>query len=353
MTTQQLNEDDQGKIKERLALNFLQKGKIKEAEDIYRELISEGTTNHTVYVNLAAICIYSKGNINEIINLLNKSLIIKPNYHLALHNLAKAYKGNKDLTNAISYYKKAIRIKPSYPESHYDLGVIYHEKGKLIDAISSYKKAIDFKPSYHEAHYNLGNAYKAKGDLNLAINSYQQAIKLNPSFPEAYNNLGNVFKQLGCLENSIDSYKKSIIINPKESVTLNNIGNALLEIGDIPNAINSYEQALELNQDFPAAHYNLGIAYLLNRQYKKGWVEHEYRLKRKNQPIIPHAQPKIIQWQGEEIASKEQLLVISEQGLGDTIQFMRYIPFLRQKNIDISLCAQPNLHGLIYESDID
>ena len=77
MTSKQLNEDDKKKLKERLALKFLQKGKLKEAEDLYRELIAEGTKIHSVYGNLAAICIYKKGNINEIINLLNKSLNIK------------------------------------------------------------------------------------------------------------------------------------------------------------------------------------------------------------------------------------------------------------------------------------
>ena len=174
-------------------------------------------------------------------------------------------------------------------------------------------------PDNQNAHNNLGTALQEKGDLNSAINSYQNAIKLNPDYQEAHYNLGN----------------------------------ALQEKGDLNSAILCLQKALKIKPNFADAHYNLAHAiFLVGDDYKKAWLQYEYRFKSSKIETVPHAQPPIPKWQGEPLKPNEKLLVVTEQGLGDTIQFMRYIPYLREQGIDVSFSAKTKLHDLIKASNI-
>ena len=103
-----------------------------------------------------------------------------------------------------------------------------------------------------------------------------------------------------------------------------NLGNALKDQGNLNAAVQSLQKAIKLKPGYAEAHWNLSLVQLLSENYQDGWENYEWRWKRKAlQP--PHAMPKTQQWSGEKLNPGQQLLVVSEQGLGDTIQFMRYI----------------------------
>ena len=237
--------------KEQQAFALINQGKLEEAEAIYRELIGSGTSSHIVFGNLAAIC-GMQGRFTELIDLLTKTLELRPN--------------NPD------------------------------------------------------AHNNLGNALMEQGDLNAAIASYNIALQLKPNYPEAHNNLGVAFQEQGDLNAAIDSFNK----------------------------------ALGLKPNYPDAHFNSSLIMLLGGDYKNGWQEYEWRAKREKNTSKPHALPKCDRWSGK-LAPKtiSQLLLVTEQGLGDTLQFMRYAIALRNQDISVSLCAQSKLHSLIKASGID
>ena len=301
------------------AVALINQGKLQEAEAIYRELIAAGTRNHAVYGNLAAIC-GMQGRFGELIELLKKALEIEPNYPEAHNNLGNAHKEQGDLDAAIASYNTALKLKPDYPDAHYNLGNALKEQGDLDAAIASYKTAVQLKPDYPDAHNNLGNALQEQGDLDAAIDSYNTALQLKPNYPEANYNLGN----------------------------------ALQEQGELDAAIDSYNTALQLKQNYPEAHWNSALTMLLSGDYKNGWVKYEWRHKKVKDIAKPHALPKCIPWGGEPALNQiNQLLLVTEQGLGDTLQFMRYVNALRQQEATVSFCAQPKLHTLIQASAID
>ena len=307
-------------IRENEAMLYLHNGNINEAEEIYLELIERESKSHIAYGNLAVIYIM-KGNKEreQIIYLLKKALQIKPEFPDALNNLGVALKEKGDFNSAIPCFQKAIKLKPDYAEAHTNLGNILLVQRELNSAIPYFQKAIKLKPDYAEAHYNLGVTLQEKGDLNSAIKSYQKAINLNPEYQNAYYNLGV----------------------------------ALDEKGDLYSAIPCFQKAIKLNPDYAEAHHNLAHAiFLIGDDYQKAWSHYEYRFKLAKKPFITHANPPIPKWQGENLKSNEQLLVVTEQGFGDTIQFMRYIPYLRQQGINVSFCAQTKLHDLIKASNI-
>ncbi len=376
---------NQNSVNEEKALAFIRQGQLDKAERIYRKLIATGTTNHLVYGNLGVLC-GKRGNKTEMIDLLKNALQIQPDYPEAHYNLANALQEQGDFNAAIAAYQKAIRLRPTFSVAHYNLGLSLQKKGDFKQSIISYQKAIKLQPKYPEAFLNLGISQKKNNDLTSAIASYQEAIKLNPHCLEAYFNLGNALQakgefnaaivsyhqlirlksnhhqglvnlgnalhETGRLTDAIATYRNALKVKPNFSETYFNLGNSLHEQGDIKGAISSFQQAIKLNPDYLDAHNNLAHVFLLDGQYKKGWEQYEYRSQKTIEPSIPHAQPIIKKWQGNVLEKGDKLLVVSEQGLGDTIQYMRYIPYLQKQNIEVSFCAQTKLHGLIKSSKI-
>ena len=313
----ELNESSKIQLKEKQAFDYIYKGELKKAEEIYKSLIREGFANYSTYINLSVIC-GRQNNQKERIILLQKALELNPFSSTALNNLGNALRSTGSLESAVSYYRKALDIRPNYPEAECNLGIALQEKGDNQSAIISFKKALKLKKNYPEAYSNLGIALFDLGELDEAIKSYQIAIKLKPNYHQTYLNLGNAYQAQGYHLESINCYKKAIKIKP----------------------------------DYASANWNLSLSYLLYGNYESGWEYYHWRWKIRGAKK-PHAEPLINELKGNILVREENLLVVSEQGLGDTIQYMRYIPYLRSLGVKVSFCAQLKLHNLIKASKID
>ena len=240
--------------------------------------------------------------------------------HTAKEQQAVALINQGKLQEAEAIYRELIAAGTSNHVVYGNLAAIYLMQSRHDKSIPLLRKALAFKPNYSSAHNNLGTALKEQGDLTAAIASYSTALQLKPNYPEAHNNLGT----------------------------------ALKENGDLNAAIASYNTALQLKPNYPEAHLNASMTMLLGGDYKNGWEKYEWRTKREKEPVKSHAIPKCDQWSGELALKKtSQLLLVTEQGLGDTLQFVRYAIALQNKGISVSLCAQPKLHSLIQASGID
>jgi Flp pilus assembly protein TadD len=244
-------------------------------------------------------------------------------------------------------------LKTDYPDAHNNLGIALQERGNIHAAIAAYNKALELKPDFPEAHNNLGIALKEKGDLDAAITAYNKALELRPDFSEVHNNLGTILQEKGDLNAAFAAYHKAIKLKPDYPEAYNNLGNTLQEQGDLDAAIASYNRALGMNPNFAEAHWNCALTMLMRGDYKAGWEKYDWRSLKKTDASKPHAQPQFSRWEGNSENAGQHLLLVSEQGLGDTLQFMRYVPALRRQGLNVSLCAQPRLHALIQASGID
>ncbi len=438
--------------KENKALEFIQVGKYKEAEELYKFLVRKKSKTSAVYINLAVL-MKLRGERGETINLLQKAINLEPSSPIAYSNLGIEFIYIGDIKNAILSYEKAIDLNPNYAEAHNNYGQVMQLTGKLDMALASYERAISLNPNYAEAQFNLGNALKQNQDIIGAIKRYQISIKLNPNFSLAYNNLGIIFKENFKYEDaiknfqnaiSIDSkysdahlnlgntlyeikdysksiiaYKKCLKLNPEYKEVFNNLGNVYRDMGLIEKAIFNYQKCISLdkefyyaycnigklyqwidnlnlakdyylkalninpehletlsnygvlkqiegeieeahiifkncvkkNPDFPDANLNLAYIQLLMGDYTNGWENYEWRTKTKD-PLNVHCQPKSEKWDEKEVFIKDKLIVISEQGLGDNFQFMRYIPYMKKKGVEIIYCVPKKLHSLIISSNI-
>ena len=350
-TTRQRASQDQADhaAKEQHAAALVNQGRLQEAEAVYRELISEGTGNHAIFNNLGVL-LGKRGELAAAIESYKKAIELNPENPNAYYNLGKIHKRHGDLALAIASYEKAIELNPNDSEVHLRLGNALNEKGDRPAAIDSYKKALELEPNYPDAYNNLGNALKEQGDLAAAIDAYGKALELKPNFPEAYYNLGNALKEQGCFAAAIDSYNRALALRPNFPSVYLNLGTALKEQGDLAAAIGSYNKALELRPNYPEVRWNSSLTLLSLGEYKAGWRFFGTRFL---QGVRLDAHPKCPLWRGEPIAHPSRLLLVTEQGIGDTLQFMRYIIHLRRKGIDVLLCAPAKLHSLITASGLD
>ncbi len=235
------------------------------------------------------------------------------------------------IDEAIVCYRRALMHKPDSAENHNNLGLALQARGQLDEAIASLERALAIRPDYAEAHNNLGAQFEAKGLSDQALASYARALKLRPDFPEAHNNLGNLHQAAGRLEEGLASYRQALALRPGYAEAHNNLGNALQAAGLLEEAILSHDQALALRPDFADAQWNKSFALLLKGDFEAGWALFEWRWKALGpQTKLRHFDRPL--WLGEpplnDSLSDARILLHHEQGLGDTLQMLRYVPLL-------------------------
>ncbi len=356
-----------------LAIQHHQVGRLAEAEPIYRHILARDPDRVDVCNNLGNLLL-AKGNLAEAQACYERALAINPNYAQAYNNLGNLLLTNGDVENAIVHYQKAVNanptyteafynmgnallnkgnlteaqlqyqkaisLKPDFPEAYNNLGFVLHEQGNLEEAKSYYLQAIAVNPNYPEAYNNLGNLWQEQSELDKAQACYEQAINLNPNYADAYNNLGNVWLEKGNVENAIANFQQALTLKSNYADAYNNLGNAFKFKGQFTEAVSVYHQALTINPNFPEAHENLGMMLLLNGNLQNGFAEYEWRCRTKK--YLRRAFPYSL-WDGSNLNGKK-ILLISDQGLGDAIQFIRYAPLIAQKGGKIIVvCQEPLL----------
>ena len=254
--------------------------------------------------------------------------------------------------SALPHLEQALRLHPQEVEISNSLGQARFALGDAQGAVADFRRALALRPEDPAILCNLGTALQQLGDHAAAEPCFALALQHQPGFAEAHNNLGVGLQLQGRLQESIEQFGRALRLRPDYADAYSNLGNTLMEAGAHAAALDSFRSALALRSDHGDAHHNLGMALLLLGDYRRGWAEYEWR-GRCSVPVVPHAIPPTRVWDGSPLAPGETLLLVCEQGLGDTLQFMRYALCLRQRSIPVRLCAQTNLHGILRSSAID
>ncbi len=263
----------------------------------------------------SALLHHSKGNWNKAKEIYEHILKSNPNNYSVLQNYGPLLSQLKEYKLAKNVFEKSLKIKPKDPLLLYNYAKFYHDQRIFEKAIKLYKESYEIEPRNNFSMYNIGNIYFSINKLDLAISAYKNSLKNSPRNFLAYNNLANSYKQTGNFNEAIESYKKSI----------------------------------EIKNNNPDVHVNYGTQLLMMENFEQGFEEYEWRKKSKsfldyiNYDKL-NLKSKI--WDGECLDDKK-LLVISEQGIGDLIQFTRYLYNIKSKykaEIIIYLKSKKFLH---------
>jgi tetratricopeptide (TPR) repeat protein len=221
------------------------------------------------------------------------------------------------------------------------------ELDRLEEALASYDKAIEFKLDYAEAFYNRGIVFNELNRLDEALATYEKAIQLKPEYAEAHSNRGNMLNELNRLEEALASYDKAIEFKRDYAEAHSNRGALLIKFKRLEEALVSYDQAIKFKRDYAEAYFNKSLALLLSGDFGKGFDEYEWRWKVKKAQLKfkrNYSQPL---WTGKQSLLNKTILLWSEQGLGDNLQFCRYTKLVYELGAKVILEVPKPLFKLL------
>jgi Flp pilus assembly protein TadD len=260
-------------------------------------------------------------------------------------DIARKFQEAGQFAPAEEIYNQVLLKHPNHPDALHLLGMIFSQTDRRLQGVELVRRAITIAPFVAELHSNLGTIYDDLGRFDEAINAYRRALELRSDYPEAHNNLGNSLKDSGRVPESIPHYRKAIALRGNYALAHHNLASALFMLGNIPEALASCRRALEIEPALPLAHCTLGLILLALGDLQTGWKEYDARLQIPAMDIRPRNYPQPV-WDGSSLNGK-RIFLHSEQGFGDTMQFVRYVPMIQQRGGKIILECQPGLVRLL------
>jgi len=216
-----------------------------------------------------------------------------------------------------------------------------HRRGEYDQAVLVYSRALQLDGSNPDIYNNLGVCLRAQGKLAAASACYRRALVLRPNDAGILSNLGNTHRDMFDLRSAIDCLSRAVSNAPQSPEAVYNLGLALRDAGDNEKAITCFESALDLRNDYAACHVDYGTSLMLKGDLAKGYEEFEWRDR-----MTAATAPEQPRWDGSDLNGKT-ILVQQEGGMGDVIQFLRYLPAVKEKGANVIVECHGTLARLV------
>lgn len=294
----------------------------------------------------AAIRHHQAGRLRDAEPIYRDVLARDPDHPDALALLGLVAHQTGDHSTAIGLIERSLEFAPAVPWPHNNLGEAYRAAGRVDDAIDRYRAAIALKRDYADAWNNLGIALAGAGDRTEAEAAYRTAIAADRTNPQAHANLGDLLDQTGRRDEAVAAWTRAAAINPRYVKPRHNLAVAMLDRGDLPAAASHAQRVVELEPDHAEAHLTLATVSLLTGDLRAGFERYEWRWQSPRFPDAPRAAYTAPLWDGSALGGRT-ILLHAEQGLGDTLQFVRYAPLVAARGGRVVLECQPELVPLL------
>lgn len=326
-------------------MDLLKAGQPSEAERVFAEAIADDPSDANAYSN-CGVALDAQGRHEEAVLCYQKALLLKPDFMQAAFNLGNVYVSLGKLENARFCYDHVIELSPSFVPAYLCLGEIGKtlrdfEKGRFC-----YEHAAVIDPACAEAFQGIAEILQAEESYEEAIVAYKKALALEPDRVNALNMMGSAYQCLGQLEEAANWYQQALRVEPERPTAMNNLGVVLTSQGVLDEAVAVLRHLVASAPEYAEGHWNLSVALLASGNYLDGWREYEWRF-RKAGPVVERKfdQPR---WDGADMHGKT-ILLHAEQGFGDTIQFIRYVPLLAEQGATVVVeCQVPILKELLH-----
>jgi tetratricopeptide (TPR) repeat protein len=320
-------------------------GQLTEAEELYRKAIAldgDSPAAAGAYDGLAAIR-QDLGDLDTAIPASKKAAVLRGNAEDSFGVASTLeYLGRNN--DAIEMYLLAATQKPDFAQAHMKAAQHLLVADRAAEAIPHYEAAIEAHPEIAELHCNLANARRKTGELEKALIAVRKAVELKPQLPDAHNLLGAIWKDRRRPSDALASFKKAIELKPDYADAISNMGSVLEQAGQFDKAVELYSQAVALQPSAVQYHENLASNLLSRGDLERGFQENEWRrLKPTNPGSRPFPQP---MWDGSDLTGRI-IMLFAEQGFGDTIQFLRYVPLVAARGGTVMVECPPAVMPLV------
>lgn len=337
-------------------------GHYSEAVTVLQEAIGLQDDYADAHNNLG-IAYAESGNLEAAEAAYREALKHRSDFPEAQNNLANLLYRMGRIEKSLAAYEAATALRPDYAEAHANRGDAFLNQGKQQEALDAYRKAADAAPHWPVGWFKLGNVLFQANDFERALRAYQRSIDLNPNHLRGLTNLGATLEKLGRYEEAAMILRHALVLVPDDVSGLKNLGHVILKLGHAGEGLHLLRRAVELAPDDADAHYTLGNALLrmerlqealacyarvrelqpntarayfapasvllMNGQYKEGWAAYESRFDMAAYKTnVNNVHERL--WDGGPLDGK-RLLIHVEQGFGDTLEFARYVPLVRER----------------------
>ena len=275
-------------------------------------------------------------------------LALHPAHAQAAYNLGLVLHAQRRLAESVAAYRHAVAANPGYAEAYCNLGVALQDERRYDEAMAAYGHAIALRPDFAMAHCNLGVALKEAGRFEESVASYHRAIASQPDYDFAFANLAAVLLEQGKPEEAVIACRRALAIRPDMAMAHFNLATGLKTLCQLAEAAAEFRQAIALDPGLAEAHFSLAQTLLTQGDLAAGWPEYEWRWRLKDYAWLSNihgtfSQPR---WAGEPLDGRT-ILIYAEQGLGDAIQYVRYLPRVVAAGGKVVLAVHPPLRRLL------
>lgn len=290
------------------------------------------------------------GRHTDAIDAFERSVRLQPDDASAWNNLGNSLHAVARYDEAIAAFSRALAVRPGHAGALNNLGMTLAAQGRADEAIGQFRAALVAEPRFIAAHFNLGNTLDAAGRHAQAATAFEAALALHAAFPPALLGLGNALAALSRHAEAIAPLERAVGLDPTLALAWLSLGNAHHALGAHEAALRAYDQALRLRPDLASARLNRGLTLLTLGDFSRGLPDYEARLElaaaARETPAGADWTDPLPRWRGEPLGERA-LLIVAEQGFGDTLQFMRLVPLARERAARIVFAVQRELLPLI------
>lgn len=337
------------RITARLARYALATGDVAKAEAAAKQALAEGAADSWCYVALASAA-RRRGELAPALSIIDSALALPGTFAELYLERAEILKAQGNRASAALAYEAAININPDIPQGQQLLGQMVYGLGETARARLIFEQVIERTSNLQQPQLQLGNMLQSVGMEAEALAAYDRVIALNPKHGGVYTNRGAVLRRMKRYDEAMASYDRAIELDPMAPGAFYNRGNLLKVLGRLDEAIDSYDRSLALDPTNGTTHWNKALALLTKGDLLAGFREYEWRWRYPQFPTKPRSFSKPV-WIGDALAGRT-LLIYSEQGQGDMLQFLRFVPLVKAMGARIVLEVHEELMSLIAAQNI-
>jgi tetratricopeptide (TPR) repeat protein len=330
-------------IQEAVALH--RQGQLREAEKLYARVLKAAPDNFDA-LHLLGLVKAQAGLMGEAYRLMSAALKLNPEAVDAWLNLSNVLHALKRDAEALGCLDKALALWPGNSDALLNRGNALLTLNRPQEALASFEQVLARNPRDGNALLSRGSALAMLGRTEPALADFDAALALMPGHPVALYNRGNALSALGRYEESVATLDRALAAAPGHVQAWNNRGSALQALNRHADAVASFGQAIARQKDYADAHFNQALSLLKLGDLSRGFEQYEWRWKRTGMTDARRAFGRPL-WLGEYSLARKTILLHAEQGLGDTIQFVRYAPLLARGGATVVLEVQPELKNLL------
>ena len=323
-----------------LAVNLARQGRLLEAIATFRVSLRLDPTPGSVWNNLGIACLEAKNFVAAEAAL--REAVPRLKHDLAPRlSLAQSLRGQLKLEDAEQIDRETIALFPQEAPAHTSLALTLNAAKKPEVALEFFRNAARLAPNIPEAQSNLAAALGKMKLYEECIVVARRAIQLNPNHAGAWSNLGNCLRDLGRFDEAEPALRESIRLNPHDADAVGNLALTLANAGRFADAIPVYDRALELKPQTQEVRFNRALAHLTLGDYARGWPDYEARWHTEQFHGGERTYP-MPKWDGTSLRGKT-IFLHTEQGIGDTLQFIRFAAPLAEQGATVMIHPTPDL----------